>query len=194
MNLELKHLNEPMEVRVALHPFLAGMNRKHLALLTDCAVPTEFKPGDIILRQGELATRVYLLETGRVNLEARPRGHDPVVIDSIGAGDLLGWSCMFPPYVWHFSARAVERTRAIFFSGEILRKYCQRDPVLGYELLKRMMPVMIKRMQRARENLVAVNAGVTSLGPVLINSPFLTREVDITTTALADIPFREGAD
>jgi CRP-like cAMP-binding protein len=194
MNLETKHQPEPMAVRVALHPFLAGMDRKHLSLLTDCAVPTEFKPGDVILREGELATRVYLLETGRVNLEARVRGHEPVVIDTIGAGDLLGWSCMFPPYAWHFTARAVERTRAIFFCGEILRKYCQRDRLLGYEVLKRMMPVMIKRMQRARENLVAVNAGLTSLGPVLIESPFLAGKVDITTTTLADIPFREGAD
>src|SRR4029453_1432869 len=92
---------EPMDVRVALHPFLAGLNQRHLALLTDCAVSTEFKPGEIILREGELATRVYLLETGKVNLEAKAQGHSPVVIDTIGAGDLLGWSCMFPPHVWH---------------------------------------------------------------------------------------------
>jgi len=185
---------EPMSVRVALHPFLAGMNRTHLALLTDCAVSAEFAPGEVILREGELATRVYLLETGGVNLEAKAHRHNPVVIDAIGAGDLLGWSSMFPPYVWHFTARAVEPTRAIFFCGEILRKYCLRDQLLGYELLKRMMPVMIKRMQRARERLVTVNAGQASLGPVIIESPFLTGKVDIATAKLADIPFREGAD
>ena len=194
MNMEIKQQIEPMDVRVALHPFLAGMKRTHLALLTDCAVSAEFHPEEIILREGELATRVYLLETGRVNLEAKARGHQPAVIDTIGAGDLLGWSCMFPPYVWHFTARAIQPTRTIFFCGEILRKYCLRDQTLGYELLKRMMPVMIKRMQRAREKLVAVNAGQASLGPVIIESPFLAGKVDITTTRLADIPFREGAD
>ena len=185
---------EPMSIRVALHPFLAGMNNTHLSLLTDCAVSAEFDPGQVILREGELATRVYLLETGRVNLEAKAHRHNPVVIDTVGAGDLLGWSSMFPPYVWHFTARAGEPTRAIFFCGEILRKYCLRDQLLGYELLKRMMPVMIKRMQRAREKLVAVDAGQASLGPVIIDSPFLAGKVDITTTRLADIPFREGAD
>jgi CRP-like cAMP-binding protein len=117
-----------------------------------------------------------------------------VAIDSIGAGDLLGWSCMFPPYVWHFSARALEPARALVFHGEILRRYCQRDQALGYELFKRMMPVMIKRMQRAREKLLAVDAGTASLGPVLIGSPFLHGTVDIPSRSLAEIPFREGAD
>jgi CRP/FNR family transcriptional regulator, cyclic AMP receptor protein len=156
---------EPMQIRVALHPFLAGLNPTHLALLTDCAVPSEFNRGQIILREGEAANRFYLIETGRVNLEAQTRSGYTMVIDTIGGGDLLGWSWMFPPYVWHFSARAVQPTRTIFFYGEILRLYCERNHSLGYELLKRMMPVMIKRMQRAREKLAAMDSDtLRSLG------------------------------
>ena len=48
------------------------------------------------------------------------------LIETIGAGDLLGWSWMFPPYVWHFTARAIEPTTAIFFYGSILREYCEK--------------------------------------------------------------------
>lgn len=194
MNMPAAIETEPMDIRVSLHPFLAGLNPTHLALLTDCAVSAEFKAGEMILREGELATRVYLLETGKVNLEAKAHRHNPVVIDTIGAGDLLGWSCMFPPYVWHFSARAIEPTRAIFFCGDVLREYCSRNHLLGYELLKRMMPVMIKRMQRARARLVEVDAGTTSLGPVIIESPFLKSKIDIASKDLVEIPFREGAD
>ena len=65
---------------------------------------------------------------------------------------------MFPPYVWHFTARAVEPTQAIFFYGTILREYCERDPSLGYELLKRMSVAMVKRLQAARKNMVAFHA------------------------------------
>jgi hypothetical protein len=81
------------------------------------------------------------------------------VIETIGAGNLLGWSWMFPPYVWHFTARATESTDAIFFYGTILCEYCERDPSFGYELFKRMAPVMIKRMQAARRNLLAMGPG-----------------------------------
>jgi CRP/FNR family cyclic AMP-dependent transcriptional regulator len=78
----------------------------------------------------------------------------PAIIDTIGAGDLLGWSWIFPPYTWHFSARAIEPTRSIFFYGTALREYCEKDPALGYELFKRMSEVMMKRLQRARGQLI----------------------------------------
>ena len=116
-----KTKTESMATRVALHPFLAGMNRTQLALLTDCAMATHFKPGQIIFREGETANRFYLIETGKVVLESGDDFGKPVVVETIGAGDLLGWSWMFPPYVWRFTARAVEPTEAIFFYGTILR-------------------------------------------------------------------------
>jgi CRP/FNR family cyclic AMP-dependent transcriptional regulator len=147
---------EPMETRVALHPFLAGMNRKDLALLTDCAMVVQFAPGEIIFREGENANRFYLLESGRVVLESKQSGGEPFVIDTVRAGDLLGWSWMFPPHMWHFTARAVERTVAIFFYGTILREYCERDPAFGYELFKRMSAVMVKRLQAARRKISAL--------------------------------------
>lgn len=163
---------EPMATRVALHPFLVGMNRKQLALLTDCAMVVQFKRGQVIFREGEIANRFYLIETGRVILESSGALGDPAVIDTIGAGDLLGWSWIFPPYVWHFTARATEPTAAIFFYGTILREYCERDHSLGYELFKRMGAVMIKRMQAARDKMLAVDSRETSLESAAVESPF----------------------
>jgi CRP-like cAMP-binding protein len=154
---------EPMATRVALHPFLVGMNPSQLALLTDCAVAAHFKPGQIILREGELANRFYLIESGNVALQSGEDFGGPVIVEAIGAGDLLGWSWMFPPYVWHFTARAVEPTEAIFFSGTILREYCERDPSLGYQLFKRMAPIMLRRLQAARKKLLAIHARIEAL-------------------------------
>ena len=149
---------EPMATRVAFHPFLAGMNRKQLALLIDCAIPVRFQKGQTIFREGDMANRFYLIERGKVVLESTGEHGHPVLVDTIGAGDLLGWSWIFPPYVWHFTARAVEPTNAIFFYGTILREYCERDHSLGYELFKRMSAVMVKRLQAARENMLAFRA------------------------------------
>ena len=144
---------EPLTTRVAFHPFLAGMNREELALLTDCAISVHFEKGQIIFREGEMANRFYLIETGKIVLESSERLGNPVIIDTIGRGDLLGWSWMFPPYTWQFTARAVEPTVAIFFYGTILREYCAKYHSLGYELLKRMSVVMVKRLQAARKNM-----------------------------------------
>jgi CRP/FNR family transcriptional regulator, cyclic AMP receptor protein len=170
---------ESMATRVAFHPFLAGMNPTQLALLTDCAIPVHFKKGQTILREGEMANRFYLIESGKVVLESGEGFGEPVIIETIGAGDLLGWSWMFPPYVWHFTARAAEPTNAIFFYGTILREYCERDHSLGYELFKRMTPVMMKRLQSARRKMLSVHAHRASLEPVVLESPFLDQELDV---------------
>jgi CRP-like cAMP-binding protein len=147
---------EPLVARVALHPFLAGMDRTQLALLTDCAMVTHFKKGQTVLREGEFANRFYLVESGKVVLESGAGFSEPLILETITAGDLLGWSWMFPPYVWQFSARSVEPTTAIFFYGTILREHCEKDHSLGYELFKRMSAVMAKRLQAARQRMLSL--------------------------------------
>jgi CRP/FNR family transcriptional regulator, cyclic AMP receptor protein len=146
-----------LDALVAHHPFFIGLKPEHIRLLADCAMATNFERNQIIFRAGEMANRFYLIEQGHVNLEAGDE-EQPVVIDRIGAGDLLGWSWIFPPYRWHFAARATEPTGAIFFYGTILREYCERDPALGYELFKRMSEIMMKRLQRARGELIVALA------------------------------------
>ena len=141
-----------LERQVAANPFLAGMSAAHIRLLADCAMRAQFTADQVIFRKGEAANRFYLIERGKVALESST-GDDVVRIDEVGAGDLLGWSWIFPPYVWHFDARAIEPTTAIFLYGTILREYCEADPALGYELFKRMSEVMMRRLQAARVKL-----------------------------------------
>jgi CRP-like cAMP-binding protein len=77
-------------------------------------------------------------------------------IQTIGPGDVLGWSWLFPPYYWNFDARALEPTTAIFFYGTRLRDECEQDKALGYELMKRMTAVAIQRLQATRRQLLAL--------------------------------------
>lgn len=151
--------------RLARHPFLKGLNRTQLALLADCALNAQFKSGEVIFREGEKAKIFYLIEKGKVVLESGKDYGEPVVIQTIGAGDLLGWSWMMPPNVWHFTARAIEPTEAIYFAGTILREYCERDHSLGFELHKRMSEVMMKRLQAARRKMLAIHAQKEKLQP-----------------------------
>src|SRR5437867_2913938 len=94
-----------LEAQVAAHPFLIGMSEHHIHLLADCAMRSHFEAGHVIFREGEPANRCYLIERGKVSLESSTLG-EPVKIEEIGDGDLLGWSWLFPPYAWHFTARA----------------------------------------------------------------------------------------
>jgi CRP-like cAMP-binding protein len=119
-------------------------------------VPTQFDPGHTIFREGEPASGFYLVETGKVVLEGETSDGRQVVIDTVSAGEPLGWSWLFPPYLWHFSARATEQSSAICLSGMLLRQHREDDLTFSHELFKRTSEVMVRRLQRARGKLISV--------------------------------------
>ncbi len=136
-----------------LHPFLKGFSESHLLVIGETAMQKEFEKGEQIFREGDPANRFYLITEGKVRLESL-HAEGPVLIQEIGAGDVLGWSWLFPPHVWHFDARtsSTERTKAIFFYGTRLLEQCENDPKLGYELIKKITKVVIERLQSTRGN------------------------------------------
>ncbi len=136
------------------HPFLRGLTEKQMATLASCAMSSHFKAGEQIFCEGEPANRFYLITSGQVALETRSeRGIGS--IQTIRAGDVLGWSWLYPPYYWHFDARAIEETDAVFLYGTRLREFCEEDHDLGYELMKRTANVVIARLMAARRELAA---------------------------------------
>ena len=165
-------LVEPLATRVALHPFLAGMNHTQLTLLTDCAMARQFNANQTILREGEFANGFYLVETGKVALESVAGSGESIPVQIVAAGDMLGWSWMFPPYVWQFTARTIEPTTTLFFYAAILREYCERDHSLGYELLKRISAVMVTRLQAAHQQMLSMYSRHALHEPVIGQSHF----------------------
>jgi len=144
-----------IERRLAAHPFLKGMSSHHLELLALCAMPTEFDAGQIIFFEGDPANGFYLIETGTVVLEGRTGEGKSVVIDTVSAGEPLGWSWLFPPYLWHFDSRAREACTAICLSAIMLRQHRDEDPTLGHELFKRTVEVVVRRLQATRSKLIS---------------------------------------
>ena len=129
-----------------------------LKLLAAEAMPVEFKAGTPIFTAGGPANRFYLLLSGEVALEAAGDKRDDerksLVIATLGAGEVLGWSWLFPPYYWLFDARAVAPVHAIFFYGSRLREECETDHELGYQLMKRTNEIVLGRLQATRRRLL----------------------------------------
>ncbi len=145
---------ENLEQRVTEHPFLKGMDKRHIKVLMQSAMPTRFETDQVIFRAGEPANGFYLIESGTVVLEVWVSGHGPITTDTVSAGEPLGWSWLFPPYLWHFDTRATEPTTAIFFDTAVLRQHYDEDLTLAHELFKRASQVMVQRLQTARRKLI----------------------------------------
>jgi CRP/FNR family cyclic AMP-dependent transcriptional regulator len=142
---------------LAAQPFLKGLSAQQIELLADNAMPAEFKTGELIFKESSPANRFYILLSGEVTLESPcPKcddEHGTVLIETVGAGSVLGWSWLFPPYYSHFNAHAVSPVKTIFFYGTRLREQCESDHELGYELMKRVAGIFIEWLQATREKL-----------------------------------------
>ena len=143
-----------LKAYLAGHPVLAGLADADLELLEGCASNVAFAADEEIFRQGTSADCCYLLRHGRVALQLHSPAEGAVTLQTLGPGEVLGWSWLFPPYRWHFDARALELTRAVSLDGRCLREKCESDPRLGYELMKRFSHVIHERMQASRVQLL----------------------------------------
>ena len=145
---------ETLERILAAHLFFQGLEARYLELLVGCAANVRFDAGAFLFRAGEEANAFFLLRDGRVALEIAAPGRAPLVVQTLGAGEILGWSWVIPPYHWMFDAVAVEQTRALSLDGKCLRGKCEADHDLGYELLKRFARIMGERLEATRLQLL----------------------------------------
>ena len=147
------HSLEPI---LAEHPFFQGMKKDYLALLAGCASNVRFEGGEFIFRHHEDANQFFLIREGKVAIEIAAVGLEPLEIQTLGPGEVMGWSWLFPPYQWTFDARALERTRALALDGACLRGKCAEDHHLGYEMLTRFSGVIIERLKNTRIQLLDI--------------------------------------
>ena len=148
-------MNDSLQFRVSDHPFFSTMKPEHLKIIETGATEADFAPDQMLFREGEPATKFYLIESGRIALEAHDPANGTALVQYLGPGDVLGWSWLFPPFVWHFQARAVEPVKAIVLDGAHLLIAAERHHVFGYELMKRVAQVLIHRLQATRKQLLA---------------------------------------
>jgi CRP/FNR family transcriptional regulator, cyclic AMP receptor protein len=149
---------ETLERVISEHPFFAELASPYANVITGCASNIRFEPGTYIFREGGQADVFYLIRSGRVGLEISPPHRKPMLLGTVDAGEILGWSWLLPPYQWKFNARAMESIRAIALDGKCLRNKCEENHDLGYELLKRFAQVIEKRLEATRLQLLDVYA------------------------------------
>lgn len=145
---------EDLESVLAAHPFFEGIEARHLPSITECATEARFRAGEMLFPAGGEADRFFLLREGKVVLSVAVPNGEPITIQMLTAGDVLGWSWLLPPYRWTFDARAVQPTRVVVLDGGRLRTMIDANPALGCELLKRFTRIIAQRLQATRAELL----------------------------------------
>ena len=145
---------DTLESTIATHPFTKDINPRFLHLLKECATFERFGIGHEIFHESFEADRFYLIHSGRVALQTFVPGTGVTTIQTIGAGEALGWSWLYPPYRWHFSAVTVDPVEAAAICAKTLRDRMEENHEFGYALTMGVGQVMLERLQATRLRLL----------------------------------------
>ena len=140
------------------HPFFRGMPARYLEIIGTSAKFERVNPLEYLFKQGEPANCFYLIEAGEIVLEAHLPADGTVLIQTLGAGNVIGWSWLFPPFVWHLQARCVKPATLIVLPGAHILAAAERDRDFGYEIMKRVSRVAVERLQQTRDRLLQQEA------------------------------------
>ena len=130
-------------------PFAKGLEPAQVEKLAALATRVRFEADEIIFREGDERYEFYLIVSGLVALEIAPPGQT-FRVDTLSAGDELGWSSVLMDKGKLFQARALQTTTALRFAGADLRAMCEQDTAFGYALVLRLLGVVSERLQATR--------------------------------------------
>lgn len=139
---------------LAAHPFCHGLSDAALQQLANLARVQDFSAGSLLVQESQPATSFILIQSGRASIEIHSPRRGSIPIQSLGPGEVIGWSWLVPPHEWHFDARALEPVQAIVLDGSELRQLCQTNHEIGGQVYQRLLRVLAGRLSATRLQLL----------------------------------------
>lgn len=161
-----------MAAALADHPFFSSMPATALRRIGAHVYRRDYAVGEELFREGDEADRFFLIRRGCVRLDMEVPARGRIDVERLEQDAVIGWSWLFPPYRWHLSARAVERTSVLVLDASMLRALMAADPVLGYELMRRFAAVLFDRLQATRQRLSFSNEEHVELPAASVAGPW----------------------
>lgn len=133
---------------------LRRLTNTELDLFDSLASEAQLAPGEILFEEGGAADAFYIVVTGKIGLELTSPGRSPMVIQTLGPGELVGVSWFFPPFRWNWRARALEATTLVAFDAGEVRRQCGINRDLALEVLGVVAEETARRLHRSRIQLL----------------------------------------
>ncbi len=143
-----------LEEALAGHAFFKGLPAGLLRAAATTAKERSFRAGEYLLREGRAAGELFAVLDGKVALEVYAADRLRLTVQTVGRGEIVGWSWLTPPHRWTLDAIAVKPTRTIEVEAAALWRHFAADPAEGYAFLLRLVPVLAGRIQAMEQQLV----------------------------------------
>lgn len=138
---------------------LQGLSPEGMEFLESVATEMEFPVGAVIFNEDDPADTFYLVADGKVGLEVSLHSQPPMLVQTLGPGELLGMSWLFPPHRWTWRARSHAFTRVIAFKSAPVRQQLERDPDLAVHVYRAVAMETVRRLHSTRIRLLDLYPG-----------------------------------
>lgn len=135
-------------------PLLADLAPPQLEKIAAIGKVVTFAAGERIIEEGREANRCWLIRSGQVALETRLPNAASSRVQTLGPGDVLGWSWLLAPYRWRFDGVATVPVTAIELDAIRLRELADQDCSLGYAVAVRLVEALAERLHGTRARLI----------------------------------------
>jgi len=143
------------------HPFVLEFEPRHVERLAGLAKDVRWERNQLIFREGDECSEFYLIVSGLVSLEIAAPGHT-FRVQTLFAGDELGWSAMLGSSGKQFQARALERVDALAFESAEILAACREDTAFGFAFMQRLSRLVAERLQATRVQLLDMYSPVAA--------------------------------
>jgi CRP/FNR family transcriptional regulator, cyclic AMP receptor protein len=144
--------------------FLGGLPEAQLGTLAGAATLVSVPAGHEFFRVGTVARQFWVIRAGQVALNVDAPGQGPLTVETLGRGELVGLSWFLPPFQWQYAARAVQPTEAFEFDAAQVRRHCDEDPALGYQVTRRLFAAAAARLQATRTRMLDLSTQLAARG------------------------------
>jgi len=139
------------------HPFFAGIDPTLVHAMASKAEVRTYEVGDMLVREGKLAEEFFLVFDGKIALEVGASEDPGITVETIGRGEILGWSWLVSPHRWRFDARATKPTKVVAINAATARYALAAHPAFGYQFLMKLLPVIADRLENTRVQLLDIH-------------------------------------
>lgn len=139
-----------------LHPSFAGLSDDSLDRLATIGTRRMYPSGAAIFESDAPADEFFVIRSGVVALQMSAPGREPLVVETLGPGELLGVSWAFPPYRWNWSAVAQSDVEMVAYETAMVRDAAHADPELRTALLEAVASEAVSRLHATRMRLLDV--------------------------------------
>jgi CRP/FNR family transcriptional regulator, cyclic AMP receptor protein len=152
----------------------SGVSQDHLSEIAQCTEVQEFDSGETIFKDGEEASSIYGVLNGEVELSLVVRDkilktdirfeeysrtqietiERDIVVDSIGSGEIFGWSALTSSGRFTSTAICAEPTKVFSLSADTLKSIFNQHPQVGYPFMERLVETISNRLTNRTDRLI----------------------------------------